>query len=95
MENHAIKVKRSRYFFKLLMLVTVGLFVNQYYQTKIFDLGEFASTVAILSLLRGLMLSAFIFTSPIQSWFASNIGLNSDSNKYFLLAIVLGVVGFL
>ena len=93
MEIHATKIKRSNTLIKVLMVLTLFVFVRQYYQTNVFDLGAFANTVAILSLLRGLMLSPFMFVSPIKSLSRENGGFNRNSCKYFLLAIILGIVG--
>ena len=95
MDIKQIKAKRSNNFIKLLMVINVLLFIHQYYQTEVFDLGAFASTIAILSLLRGVMLSPFMLTSAINTWFKNDIGFNKESYKYFLLALVLGLIGYL
>ncbi|NMP30057.1 hypothetical protein HII17_00660 [Thalassotalea sp. M1531] len=93
MDTHALKIKRSNLLLKCLMALTLLLFVLQYSQTQVFDLGEFASTIAILAFLRGLLLSPFMLNTPMKEWFKGNVGFNKQSYQYFILALVLALVG--
>lgn len=95
MEEQSIKVRRSIFAIKLAMVL---VFLNQviaYYQTDTMDFGAIALTIGILALLRGLLLSPFIFNRSAKSWYKKNVGFNTDSYKYFALSIILIPVGLI
>ncbi len=66
-----------------------------FYQTNIINLGSIAMAVGVLALLRGLLLSPLMFNTPVKVWFKNNVGVSTDSYKYFALAFILIVVGLI
>ncbi|MDN3377605.1 MULTISPECIES: hypothetical protein [unclassified Pseudoalteromonas] len=95
MDDQAIKIQRSGYLIKALMLFVMYLQVAQYYQTNILDFGEIAATFGILCFFRGLLLNPLLLASPLKSCFKSGFRFTKSSYKYFLLAVVLIAVGAL
>ncbi|RYV01223.1 hypothetical protein SOPP22_12505 [Shewanella sp. OPT22] len=92
MEDRAIKVQRSGYLIKALMLLVMYLQIAQYYQTNILDFGEIAATFGILFFLRGLLQNPLLLAAPLKSNFKSGFSFTKSSYKYFVLAVVLMAV---
>ena len=103
MEDYAIKIKRSTFFIKISMVFVIltqaidfyQTNIIDFYQTNIIDFGSIAMALGVLALLRGLLLSPFMFNTPVKVWFKNNVGFSTDSYKYFSLAFVLIVVGLI
>ena len=88
MDIYEKKLRRGNYFIKILMILTTLMFANQYYQSQVFDLGEFASLIAILAFLRGLMLSPLMLNSPMKSWVKKSNNFSKESYVYFFIAFL-------
>lgn len=93
METQAVKIKRSNFVIKTAMVLVVVMEALSFYQTNTLNFGAISTSIGILALLRGLLLSPLIFSAPIKSWFKENNGVNSDSHKYFILALVFILIG--
>ncbi|SET22632.1 hypothetical protein [Thalassotalea agarivorans] len=93
MEEHAIKIKRSNVAIKLAMMFIIVFEGMRIYQSGIVSMGSIATNIGLLSLLRGLLLSSLMFSTPTRDWFKQNVGMHKDSYKYFLVAIVLLAIG--
>lgn len=86
MDNKAIKLQRTSIFIKSIMGLVVFLLALQIYQTSVIDLNKVAATVAILSLLRGILLSPSLLSTPI------NYKLSKNSYPYLILALILFII---
>lgn len=95
MDEQAQKIKRSNFLIKSLMALVVLLEAISYYQTNILNFANIATSIGILVLLRGLLLSPMMFSSPVKSWFKENIGVNQASRKYFALSFIFIVIGMI
>jgi hypothetical protein len=92
MDIQTAKINRSVKLIKGFMALVVFMFLLQYYQTSVLDLGAFAGSVGVLSLLRGILLSPSLLTTPVKNWTVSNVTFSRSSNFYFILAFVLILV---
>jgi hypothetical protein len=92
LEEHESKIKSNAKLIKGFMLLVVFVQVVQFYQTQVLDFGAIAGSIGVLALLRGFLLSPSLFASPSKARFGSGRRLNSDSYKYFALALVLIIV---
>jgi membrane protein CcdC involved in cytochrome C biogenesis len=92
MEEQAVKIQRSSNLIKGFMALVVIVQAIQFYQTNMMDFGAISGAIGVLSLLRGLLLSAFLLAVPIKDWFKANIKYCKQSYRYFLLAFVLILV---
>ena len=86
------KINRSVKLIKGFMALVIFMFLLQYYQTSVIDLGAFAGSVGVLSLLRGILLSPSLLTTPVKNWTVSNVTFSRSSYFYFILAFVLILV---
>jgi len=86
MENKTIKMQRTSILLKSIMGLVVFLLTLQIYQTNTIDFNKVAATTAILALLRGLLLSPSLLTTPIK------FKLSKKSYPYLILTIVLFIV---
>ena len=68
MDIQTAKINRSVKLIKGFMALVVFMFLLQYYQTSVLDLGAFAGSVGVLSLLRGILLSPSLLTTPVKNW---------------------------
>lgn len=95
MDEQAIKIKRSNFVIKSAMALVVLLEALSFYQTNVLNFSSIATTIGILALLRGLLLSPLIFSSPVKHWFNQNVEINVSSRKYFVLAIIFIAIGLI
>ena len=73
-----------------LLLIMQGA---QIYQTGIWDLGEIASVIGVLLLLRALLASPALISTPPGQWFNSGINLTTATYKYLMIGLGLIIVG--
>jgi hypothetical protein len=91
--NHQTeKVNRSVKLIKGFMLLVIIMQVVQFFQTRVIDFGAIAGGIGVLSLLRGILLSPALLTTPVKHWFGSAATFAKESSPYFILAFVLIVV---
>jgi len=86
------KINRSVKLIKGFMALVIFMFLLQYYQTSVLDLGAFAGSIGVLYLLRGILLSPSLLTTPVKKWAVSNATFSRKSYSYFILAFVLILV---
>ena len=92
MDIKTAKINRSVKLIKGFMALVIFMFLLQYYQTSVLDLGAFAGSIGVLSLLRGILLSPSLLTTPVKKWAVSNATFSRKSYSEFILAIVLILV---
>ena len=93
MASEADKAQRSILLLKGLMALVVINQAVQFYQTNTLDFGSIATAIGLLCLLRGLLLSPHMFSTPLKRWFKRHVGFKGESIKYFFAAFVFLVVG--
>ena len=95
MDIQTDKINRSVKLIKGFMLLVIIMFLLQYYQTRVLDLGAFAGSAGVLSLLRGILLSPSLLAAPVKNWITPSFTLSKKSYPYFMLAFVLIAVSAL
>lgn len=95
MEETTTKIRRSSNLIKGFMVLVIIVQVIESYKNNALDFGAIAGTIAVLSMLRGLLLSPLILVTPFKLCLKSQVSLSPESYKYFLVAFILMIVSAL
>ena len=95
MEDTTAKTRRSSNLIKGFMLLIIITQAIDSYQNSIVDFGAIAGTIAVLSMLRGLLLSPLILVTPFKLCLKSQVRISPGSYKYFLAAFILMIISAL
>ncbi len=81
-DAQAQKLKRSTQLIKGFMLLVVFIEVLNIIQTESLDFGSIAGTTAILALLRAILVTPKLLTSPFRQWLRTREPMSSESKNY-------------
>ena len=92
MENDKDKTQRNQLLIKGFMILVIFHQVVLYFDYYTLNFGDIAGASAVLAMLRALLSSPILLTTPIRLWLSSNITINRDSKRYLSLAVILLII---